>query len=139
KITLSPQLTASLGSAPKEAYKGKTDYMLVYSTQEEIENMKPDFRKLAEIEARGIIVTSKGKECDFVSRFFAPQCGIDEDPVTGSAHTSLTPYWSAKLSKTELTAVQISKRKGYLKCKNLGERIEIAGEAKLYLRGEIEI
>lgn len=139
KTSLSQKMIAALGSTPNEAYKGKTDYMLVYSTQEQIEKIKPDFRKLAEVDARGVIVTAKGKDCDFVSRFFAPQCGIDEDPVTGSAHTSLTPYWSSKLGKTELSAIQLSKRKGYLKCKFLGDRVEIAGEAKLYLRGEIEI
>lgn len=139
KIAPQPQLAAALGSAPVEAFKGKTDYMFVYEKQEQIENMSPDFRQLTKVDARGIIVTAKGKDCDFVSRFFAPQCGIDEDPVTGSAHTSLTPYWSEKLGKTELSAIQLSKRKGYLQCKNLGVRIEIAGEAKLYLQGEIEI
>ena len=139
KVSLSQQLIVALGSTPMEAYKGREDYMLVYGTQEQIERMKPDFRKLAEVEARGVIVTAKGKDCDFVSRFFAPAFAIDEDPVTGSAHTSLTPYWANKLGKTELNAVQLSKRKGYLKCKYLGERVEIAGEAKLYLRGEIEI
>ncbi|MBI4929125.1 MAG: PhzF family phenazine biosynthesis protein [Bacteroidetes bacterium] len=139
KTNLSQQLIVALGTTPLEVYKGKTDYMLVYDTQEQIERIRPDFRKLGELEARGVIVTAKGKTCDFVSRFFAPKCGIDEDPVTGSAHTSLTPYWSAKLGKTELSALQLSKRKGYLKCKLLGGRVEIAGEAKLYLRGEIEI
>lgn len=139
KTSLSHQLIAALGATPIESHKGREDYMLVYETQEQIERIKPDFRKLAEVEARGVIVTSKGKDCDFVSRFFAPAFAIDEDPVTGSAHTSLTPYWSAKLGKTELTAMQLSKRKGHLKCKHLGERVEIAGEAKLYLRGEIEI
>lgn len=139
KVSLSQKLIAALGATPLEAYKGREDYMLVYHSQEQIESIKPDFRKLAEVEARGIIVTARGKDCDFVSRFFAPAFAIDEDPVTGSAHTSLTPYWSAKLGKTELNAIQLSKRRGYLQCKYLGERVEIAGEAKLYLRGEIEI
>ena len=139
KVSLSHQLVVALGSTPVEAYRGKEDYLLVYDTQDQIERIRPDFRKLADVEARGIIVTAKGKEYDFVSRFFAPAFAIDEDPVTGSAHTSLTTYWSAKLGKTELTAMQLSKRKGYLLCKNLGSRIEISGEAKSYLRGEIEI
>ena len=139
KVSLSLRLIAALGSTPIEAYKGREDFMLVYGTQEQIERMRPDFRKLAEVEARGIIITAKGNDCDFVSRFFAPQFGIDEDPVTGSAHTSLTPYWSAKLGKTELTAMQLSKRKGHLRCKHLGERVEIAGKSILYLKGEIEI
>ena len=138
KVNFTQQLLVALGSTPMEAYKGREDYMLVYSTQEQVERMRPDFRKLSEVEVRGVIVTAKGKDCDFVSRFFAPAFAIDEDPVTGSAHTSLIPYWSAKLGKTELTAKQLSKRKGHLICKNLGERVEIAGEAKLYLRGEIE-
>jgi len=139
KVSLSLRLIAALGSTPIEAYKGREDFMLVYGTQEQIERMRPDFRKLAEVEARGIIITAKGNDCDFVSRFFAPQFGIDEDPVTGSAHTSLTPYWSAKLGKTELTAMQLSKRKGHLRCKHLGERVEIAGESISYMKGEIEI
>lgn len=140
KVSVSTQLIAALGSAPPlESYEGREDFMLVYGTQEQIERIKPDFRKLAEVDTRGVIVTAKGNDCDFVSRFFAPAFAIDEDPATGSTHTSLTPYWSERLGKTELTAIQLSQRKGYLKCKNLGERIEIGGEAKLYLRGEIEI
>jgi predicted PhzF superfamily epimerase YddE/YHI9 len=73
---------------------------------------------------------------DFVSRYFAPQCGIDEDPVTGSAHTTLTPYWAKRLKKTELSAMQLSQRKGWLQCKYLGDRVEISGKGKLYLIGE---
>ena len=139
KINPPAKMITALGATPVEYYKGKTDYLLVYSIQEQIERMTPDFRRLSEIDARGIIVTAKEKECDFVSRFFAPQAGIDEDPVTGSAHTTLTPYWAGKLGKTELSAIQLSKRKGYLKCKLLDGRVEIAGEVKLYMKGEIEI
>jgi predicted PhzF superfamily epimerase YddE/YHI9 len=86
-----------------------------------------------------VIVTARGKDVDFISRFFAPGAGIDEDPVTGSAHTSLTPYWAAKMNKTEFTARQVSTREGYLKCKLLGERVEISGKAVTYLEGEISI
>jgi predicted PhzF superfamily epimerase YddE/YHI9 len=84
-----------------------------------------------------VIVTAKGNNVDFVSRFFAPQSGVNEDPVTGSAHTTLTPYWSAKLGKAELSAIQLSDRKGYLTCKQVGNRIHISGHAKTYLIGEI--
>jgi PhzF family phenazine biosynthesis protein len=139
KTSLPQELIASVGPSPQEIFKGKTDYLFVYKSQEEVEKINPDFRKLAQLDARGVIVTAKGKEADFVSRFFAPACGIDEDPVTGSAHTTLTPYWSAKLGKTALTAIQLSKRQGHLQCNLLGDRVEISGEAQLYLRGEIEI
>jgi PhzF family phenazine biosynthesis protein len=132
-----PVLLKAFNVKPLETWKGKTDYMLVFASQEEIEMMKPDMNLLDKVPARGIIVTAPGKETDFVSRFFGPQCGVPEDPVTGSAHTSLTPYWAKKLNKTELTARQLSKRKGNLKCKVNGERIEITGQARLYLAGEI--
>ena len=94
---------------------------------------------IAKLKARGVIVTAKGEKADFVSRFFAPQSGVAEDPVTGSAHTTLAPYWAAKCGKTELSAIQLSARKGYLRCKVLGERVEISGRAALYLKGEIYI
>jgi len=131
-------LINAMGFAPKEAYKGISDYLLVYKSQEEIEKLAPDFKILAQTGSRGFIATAKGNDCDFVSRFFAPGVGIDEDPVTGSAHTTLTPYWQKVLGKNEMTAMQLSKRKGHLKCTWLGERVEIAGKAKTYLIGEIE-
>jgi predicted PhzF superfamily epimerase YddE/YHI9 len=84
-----------------------------------------------------VIITAKAGKVDFVSRFFAPQSGIPEDPVTGSAHTTLTPYWSKKLKKKNLSALQLSERKGYLQCKDLGERIEISGKAKTFFAGTI--
>jgi PhzF family phenazine biosynthesis protein len=131
-------LAEGLGIAPKETYKGVSDYLLIYDNQEQIEKIQPDFRILSSTMARGIIVSAKGSECDFVSRFFAPLSGINEDPVTGSAHTTLIPYWSKVLHKTEMTAMQLSKRKGNLKCKYLGERVEIGGKAMTYFIGEIE-
>ncbi|MGD0710994.1 MAG: PhzF family phenazine biosynthesis protein [Bacteroidales bacterium] len=131
-------LIKALGIAPKEAYKGGSDYLLVYESQEQVEKINPNFKILAQTGSRGFIVTARGNDCDFVSRFFAPGVGVDEDPVTGSAHTTLTPYWYKVLGKNEMTAMQLSKRKGHLKCKYLGERVEIAGKAKTYLIGEIE-
>ena len=127
-----------LGIKPKEVYRGKTDYMMVFEDESQIKSLRPDFRLVNELDCRGIIATSKGDAVDFVSRFFAPQSGIDEDPVTGSAHTSLTPYWSNKLGKKTLSAIQLSKRKGLLTCTDNGERILISGQARLYLKGEIE-
>jgi PhzF family phenazine biosynthesis protein len=132
-------LAEGLGMAPLETYKGITDYLLVYGSQKQIEMFQPDFRMLARALSRGVIVTAKGDDCDFVSRFFAPYVGVDEDPVTGSAHTTLIPYWKKVLGKTEMTAMQLSKRKGWLKCKYLGERVEIGGKAVTYFSGEIEV
>lgn len=94
---------------------------------------------MATVEARGTIVTAPGEDVDFVSRFFAPQSGIDEDPVTGSAHTTLTPFWSQKLNKKVLSARQVSARQGELTCEFLGDRVKITGKAVAYLTGEIEV
>jgi PhzF family phenazine biosynthesis protein len=137
EVNVSSMITGAFHMAPVKAYKGKTDYMLVYENEDQVKNLNPDFRLVEKLDARGVIVTARGKKVDFVSRFFAPQSGIQEDPVTGSAHTSLTPYWSKELGKTELTAMQISARQGFLKCKNLGERTEISGQACTYMVGEI--
>ncbi len=134
-----PALVESLNTTTMlEVYKGKTDYMVVLDSEDEVKNLEYDIIVLSTIPARGIIVTAPGNDVDFVSRFFAPQSGIDEDPVTGSAHTTLIPYWSEKLSKTVLTAKQLSKRGGYLKCELVGDRVHIGGLARLYLKGEIE-
>lgn len=138
--TIAPhELTEALKNAPVETYKGNTDYMLVYSSQEDIENLNPDFVLLSKVRAKGIIVTAKGDKVDFVSRFFAPQLGVNEDPVTGSAHTTLTLYWAHKLRKMELTALQLSSRQGWIKCKLSNERVKIAGQAITYMIGEIEL
>jgi PhzF family phenazine biosynthesis protein len=131
-------LDKSLKVKPVEVWKGKTDYMLVFSSQREIESCTPDMNLMRQVSARGIIVTAKGKETDFVSRFFAPQSGIQEDPVTGSAHTTLTPYWAKRLNKNTLTARQISHRSGDLVCTYRDTRVEISGKARLYLIGEIQ-
>ena len=134
-----PVLEQGLGAKPLKTFKGKTDYMLVFENEYLIKNMNPDFKLIGTVDARGIIVTAKGDTVDFVSRFFGPQSGMDEDPVTGSAHTSLSPYWATVLSKTDFSAIQLSTRQGKLKCKLVGDRVEISGTAKSYLTGTISI
>lgn len=124
---------------PIEAYQGKTDYLLIFENENQIVNIKPNFSEIAKINARGIIVSSKSENYDFVSRFFGPNCGVNEDPVTGSAHTTLTPFWTEKLGKTKLKAKQISKRGGVLECELKNDRILISGKCKTYLKGEIFI
>lgn len=136
-VPLFDWLTAGFDIEPKEAFQGKTDYMLVYESEAQVRDLKPDFGPISQLGGRGVIVTAPGEQSDFVSRFFAPQAGINEDPVTGSAHTTLTPYWAEKLGKNELKAIQLSERRGYLQCRLLGDRVEISGKAALYLIGEI--
>lgn len=131
-------ITKSIGIAPLKTIKGKTDFLLIYSSQNVIEQISPNFHLLDQLDCRGVIVSAPGDEVDFVSRFFAPQCGIPEDPVTGSAHTTLTPYWSKVLGKEKMSAKQLSPRGGNLQCENLGERVKISGKAVLYMVGEIE-
>lgn len=130
-------IVTALMKPPLKAFRGKTDFMFVFASESEIEAMDPDFGLLAQVGGRGIIVTAPGNDVDFVSRFFAPQSGINEDPVTGSAQTSLTPYWSRVLGKKRLTARQLSSRGGELLCEDKGERIEISGHAVTYMIGEI--
>ena len=132
-------LNEAIGKNPLKTFKGKTDFLLIYSNQEEIEQLNPNFFLLNQVEARGVIVTAPGNHVDFVSRFFAPRCGVSEDPVTGSAHTSLIPYWSKVLGKSTLKAKQLSKRSGEIDCEFLGNRVKIAGKAVPYLKGEIII
>ena len=132
-------LSEALGARPREIFRGKTDCLAVFGTQAEIEAMRPDFGKLGRVEARGVIVTARGTEVDFISRFFGPQVGIDEDPVTGSAHTSLAPYWAEKLGKTEMEAAQLSRRGGRLKVRLRGDRVDISGRARAYLEGRIKM
>ncbi|MCB0520820.1 MAG: PhzF family phenazine biosynthesis protein [Lewinellaceae bacterium] len=124
---------------PIGTWKGREDYLILVENQAVVKNLQPDFRILGQLEARGIIVTAQGIEADFVSRCFFPYFGIDEDPVTGSAHTTLTPFWAKRLGKNELTAHQISKRGGLLKCHFKGNRTDISGQAITYLKGSIEI
>ncbi|HVU88556.1 MAG TPA: PhzF family phenazine biosynthesis protein [Pirellulales bacterium] len=131
-------LIEGLGLRPQQVLKA-SDYVAVYATEEEVRSLEPDMRLLKELPSRGVIVTAPGREVDFVSRFFAPQSGIDEDPVTGSAHSTLIPYWSERLQKSQLHALQVSRRQGELWCADRGERVEISGQAVLYSRGTILI
>lgn len=137
KIDLSLDLIESCHIKPTEAYIASDDILLVFDNEESIEQMIPSLDKISQINARGVTVTAKGNSCDFVSRFFGPQSGIDEDPVTGSTHTYLTPFWSERLKKDNLQAKQLSKRGGVLHCELNGERVKISGNATLYLKGEI--
>lgn len=134
---LTQDLTDCLKLPLTLAFKGRDDFMLVFENEAQIQTLNPDLTAIARLYARGLIVTAPGDKVDFVSRFFGPQSGVDEDPVTGSAHTTLTPYWAKRLGKTNLTAIQLSKRTGYLICQYLGDRVKISGQAKLYLKGEI--
>lgn len=131
------ELTDALGQRPAACFQGKTDFLFIYNSVSEIQKMKPNFSALSKTGARGIIVSAPGTNVDFVSRFFAPGVGINEDPVTGSAHTTLTPYWAQKLDKNKMTAEQISTRGGKLQCTIQDDRVLIAGKAQTYLRGEI--
>ena len=134
-----PSWIKDVGGNPIEAYSCEDDFLLIYDSEEAIRNLTPNFTALKQVPVRGIICSSKSERCDFVSRFFAPGAGIDEDPVTGSAHTKLVPYWAEVLKKEKLLAKQISKRGGELKCNLLGDRVKLSGEAKLFLKGEIYI
>ena len=127
------------GIRPIEAVKGKTDYLFIFETETDILYLQPNLVLVAKLPARGIIVTAKGDKVDFVSRFFAPQSGINEDPVTGSAHTTLAPYWSNCLDKEILTARQLSERGGNLYCEMNADRVLISGSAVQYLVGEITV
>lgn len=131
-------LAEALGAEPVETYMCR-DIMAVFESEDMIANMKPDFRALKGLDGMGVIVTAKGKSCDFVSRFFAPKVGIDEDPVTGSSHCALIPYWTEKLSKRLMTARQLSKRGGMLFCSLDYDRVLIAGKCATYMKGEINL
>lgn len=138
-VTVTDELSRCFNIRPKEVVKGQSDYLFVYDDEQSILNIVPDYNNITVLNCRGVIVSARGLEADFVSRFFAPRVGVPEDPVTGSAHTTLVPYWAEKLSKTEFQAVQLSKRTGRLFCRYLNDRVEISGSAKLYMKGEIFI
>jgi PhzF family phenazine biosynthesis protein len=133
-----PDLAAALGSTPVEVLASR-DYLCVFSSEEEVRALKPDMAKLASLDRFGMIVTAPGANCDFVSRFFAPAKGVPEDPVTGSSHCTLIPYWATRLGKDWLHARQISARGGELWCEMRGDRVRIAGHGVLFLEGEIDI
>ncbi len=131
-------LAAALGREPTEVYQGEF-LMAVFENKRDIHEMDPDFLAIAALMTKGVIVTAPGAGHDFVSRFFAPALGIDEDPVTGAAHCTLTPYWSERLGKKRLTAHQVSARGGELFCELHGDRVHIGGRAVTYLDGRIRV
>jgi len=130
-------LFRGLGKKPIQVLKAR-DYFALYETAEDVHSLNPDITLLGTLDEK-VIVTAPSTDCDFVSRFFAPTAGVPEDPVTGSAHCTLIPYWSARLGKTKMFARQLSKRGGELFCELAGERVLIGGKAVLYSRGQIEI
>ncbi len=132
------KLLSALGGKPAEVLRTR-DYLAVFDSPAQVARLQPNMDLLAQLDCLGVIVTAPDTEADFVSRFFAPQAGIPEDPVTGSAHCSLVPYWARRLGKEELFARQISKRGGELQCRCLGDRVGIGGRALLYSRGELRI
>jgi PhzF family phenazine biosynthesis protein len=136
----SRRLARALGAEP-EAVLSADYHLALFETEEQIRRLRPDFQAVAELGRTGVIVTAPAAadELDFVSRFFAPAVGVDEDPVTGSAHCTLIPYWADRLGRNTLRARQISARGGALYCRSLGDTVEIGGRARHYLRGEIDI
>ena len=137
-MTASEDLLEGLGHPPREVWVAR-DYMAVFETEEEVRTLAPDFGRLAQVDRFAVIVTARGDRVDFVSRFFAPGQGLPEDPVTGSAHCTLVPFWSKRLGKKALHALQVSARGGELFCEDQGERVAISGRAVRYLEGTIEI
>lgn len=128
-----------LGVPPIKVFSSDEDILAVVESEQSVRDLKPDFTALAGLHCRGLIVTARGDNADFVSRFFAPSVGVPEDPVTGSAHCVLVPYWAELLKKKDLHAVQVSKRGGELFCLDRGKRVTIAGEAALYMEGTVSI
>ena len=136
----SAAVAAALGRPVEWFGRSRFDLFAVLGDPKAVASLKPDHGAIAALGARGLIVTAPGGDgCDFVSRFFAPNVGVPEDPVTGSAHCALTPYWAGRLGRPRLTARQVSARGGELRCEARGDRVGIAGRAVLYLRGEIAV
>jgi PhzF family phenazine biosynthesis protein len=131
-------ISRALGKTPSELYRTR-DYLAIFDSEDDILSIQPDFELLKKLDCLGVIISAPGKEVDFVSRFFAPAAGIDEDPVTGSAHSTLVPYWARRLKKDLLHAFQLSKRGGELFCQYMGDRVMISGRAVPYLKGTISI
>jgi PhzF family phenazine biosynthesis protein len=138
-VAITPALQKCADTNILEAYLGRSDYLFVMADEHAVKDGHFDQHAIAALGHRGVIVTAEGKDVDFVSRFFAPAYGIPEDPVTGSAHTTLTPYWAHRFNKNDLTARQVSPRGGFLKCKNENDRVLISGQAVLYMKAEIEV
>ncbi len=134
----SAAVAEALGAAPAELWD-EMDLMAVFASEAEVAALAPDMAKVVRLETRGVIATAPGETCDFVSRFFAPRAGIPEDPVTGSAHCILTPYWATRLGKTRMNARQISARGGELEVEARGERVRISGRVAPYMEGRIRV
>jgi PhzF family phenazine biosynthesis protein len=132
-----PGLLAALGVDSGEIRRSAEDLLVVLDSEARLRSLAPDFAALAAVDGRGVIVTARGEDVDFVSRFFAPRVGVPEDPVTGSAHCVLIPYWSGILGKKTLRARQVSRRGGELFCQDCGDRVRIGGQAALYLEGTL--
>jgi PhzF family phenazine biosynthesis protein len=122
---------------PVRTYKGKSYHLFEFNDQEDIERLVPNIEEIRKWDTKAIVATARGKYVDFVSRFFAPALGVDEDPVTGSAHCLLTPFWSERLNKSALSALQLSARKGFLNCRLTNDRVLLSGYCSLYLEGKI--
>lgn len=133
------EIEEMIGVRPIYICKGRDDYLAILKSQTNVENLDPDFMKLKHLDSRGLIVSAQGSDCDFVSRCFFPRTGVDEDPVTGSAHTSLTAYWSKVLDKNILNAKQLSVRSGKLSCELKDQRVLIGGKVVEYMQGFISI
>lgn len=133
-----PGLEEALGRRPREVLAAR-DILAVFDSEEEVRALQPDMAKIVALHTFAVIVSAPGRAADFVSRFFAPAEGIPEDPVTGSAHCTLVPYWAKRLGKTRLDALQVSARGGVLRCELRGERVTIAGRAVQYMQGVIEV
>jgi PhzF family phenazine biosynthesis protein len=131
-------LVAALGGEPEKILAAR-DYLVIYRTEEEVRKLEPKMEQLMGIDRFAVIVTAPGKEFDCVSRFFAPAKGVPEDPVTGSAHCTLIPYWAKRLGKTKLHAYQASPRGGELWCEDRGGRVTMSGKAVLFLEGSIHL
>jgi PhzF family phenazine biosynthesis protein len=136
--TMPDKIIAALGRKPAQVL-GAVKYLAVYDGEADVAGLAPDTAAMTDIDRDGVIVTAPGRDCDFVSRYFAPHAGIPEDPVTGSAHCTLVPYWARRLGKTKLQARQISRRGGELFCELIGDRVRIAGRVALYLEGRIHV
>jgi PhzF family phenazine biosynthesis protein len=137
-VQVTEELAAALGARPREALLAR-DLLAIFDSEDEVRALRPDFARIAKLDAHAVIASAPGDSVDFVSRFFAPKQGIPEDSVTGSSHCTLTPYWSQRLGKPRLTAQQVSERLGDLVCEQKNDRVIIAGQVVEYLRGEIEI
>lgn len=139
KIDAIEKVAEVIGVTPLETHLSR-DLVVLLENEEQVKNLKPDFVKMKELKiGLGVVVTAKGEKEDFVSRYFAPELNVNEDPVTGSSHSSLIPFWAERLNKQKMVARQLSERGGILYCENAGERVKISGSAVLYLVGELKI